>query len=256
MLAGLVTSLSAQEDAERRAEVPKTTTLSVDYSRVQFVENIDPWQFASIQLGERTSHGTLIGRLNYANRFGSNGAQFEADAYPRLWSGAYGYLNVGYSGSSIFPEWRSGAELFVSLPEAYEASIGYRQLRFGGAPTTLFTGAIGKYVGNECYSLRPYVHSSTSGTSASLGLTARHYYADGDHYLGGRVSFGNSPPDQITTDPASLARQSSFSASVNGSGGLSGDVLVTWSLGYEHEELTSSSTRRSVTISTGLRIPF
>ena len=252
----LATPLYAQDDAERRAEVPKTTTLSVDYSRVQFVEDIDPWQIASAQLGQRTSHGTMIGRVNLADRFGSKGAQFEADAYPKLWSGAYGYLNVGYSSSSIFPEWRSGAELFLSLRDAYEASFGYRQLRFGGTPTTLFTGALGKYVGNEWYSLRPYVHSSSSGTSASLGLTARHYYADGDHYVGARASFGNSPPDQVTTDLASLARQRSWSASVGGSGGLTGDLLLNWSLGYEHEELTSTRTRQSWTISTGLRIPL
>ena len=261
-LAGLVVllvvanNLSAQNATERHPEVPRVTTLGVDYSHVSFQQDFDPWNFASVSLGRRTGRGSLIGRVNYANRFGSSGSQVEVDAYPRLTRSTYAYLSVGYSASGIFPAWRSGGELFTSLPRAWEASLGYRQLRFGGAPVTLFTGAVGKYVGDYWFSLRPYMHATGSGTSASANLTSRRYFADGDHYVGGRISYGDTPPDQITPDQAALARVHAFSASAQGSGGLFASVLGTWSLGYDREELALTRIRRSWTAATGLRVPF
>lgn len=253
-LLGIASNLSAQEAAELQARAPRVTTLSVDVSRVSFLEDIDPWSFASASLGHRTSRGSLIGRVNYANRFGGNGTQFEADAYPRLWDGAYAYLSGGYSGSSIFPKWRSGAELFLSLPSAYEASFGYRQLRFSGTPTTLITGAVGRYVGNDWFSLRPYIHASSTGTSASLGLTARRFFADADHYIGGRVSYGSSPPEEVTADALSIARLRSFSANLGGSGDIGNSLLGTWSLGFEREELTATRNRRNWSAGLGMRV--
>lgn len=249
-------NLSAQDATELRPEVPRVTTLVLDYSRVSFQQDLDPWNFASVSLGRRTGRGSLIGRVNYANRFGSSGSQVEVDAYPRLTSSTYAYLSVGYSLSGIFPEWRSGGELFTSLPQAWEASLGYRQLRFGGAPVTLFTGAVGKYAGDYWFSVRPYLRFTDNGTSASASLTSRRYFADGDHYVGGRIAFGGTPPDQGTPDQAALGRAQSFSASAQGSGGLYASVLGTWSLGYEREELALSRIRRSWTAATGLRIPF
>lgn len=247
--------LGAQDATELGREVPKVTTVVVDYSRVGFQESLDPWQYASASIGQRTGAGSLIGRLNFAHRFGSSGTQVEVDAYPHLTSNIYAYASIGYSASSIFPSWRSGGELFTSLPSAWEASLGYRQLRFGGAPVTLFTAAVGKYVSNYWFSLRPYVRATTNGPSASASLTSRRYYADGDHFIGARVGYGSTPPDQAP-DSASLSRTHSFSASVQGSGDLIGRVLGTWSAGYEREELTFTTLRRSWTVSTGLRVPF
>ena len=262
-LAGIVTPVvliasrvSAQSAPEVHPEVPRLTTVGVDYSRTSFQQGLDPWQLASLSLGRRTQHGSLIGRVNYANRFGGSGSQVEVDAYPRLTTKSYAYLNVGYSWSGIFPAWRSGGELFTILPQAWEASIGYRQLRFGGAPVTLFTGAVGKYAGDYWFSLRPYVHATATGTSASAGLTSRRYFADGDHYIGGRISYGGTPPDQVAPDQAALARVHSFNVSAQGSGGVFASVLGTWSIDYDREELALTRIRRSWTAATGLRIPF
>ena len=248
-------TVHAQDATELRREKPKVTTIAVEVSRVGFQENLSPWQYASASIGQRTDAGSVIARLNYANRFGSSGTQIEFDAYPRLTSRMYAYVSLGYSASGIFPSWRSGGELFTSLPNAWEASLGYRQLRFGGAPVTLFTGAVGKYVSDYWFSLRPYVRPTGNGTSGSASITSRRYYADGDHFVGARMSYGSAPPDQAP-DSAALSRTHSFGASIQGSGDLTRHVLGTWSIGYEREELTRTSLRRSWTISTGLRFPF
>ncbi len=247
-------AVGAQEAAETHPAAIHETSVGIDYTYVSFRGDTDPWKLTAFSLSRRTDAGSIIGRVTYANRFATNGVQVEADAYPHLSSRTYAYLNAGYSGSTIFPEWRFGAELFGNLPDAWEASAGFRQLRFGGAPVTLLTGSVGKYIGNYWFSVRPFVRQKPSGTSASGSLTARRYFEDGDHYIGARVSYGNTPSDRLTPDEVN--RSNSFSAGVHGSTGLARRLLGTWSLGYDHEELAPFRIRESVTASAGLKLTF
>lgn len=244
----------AQDAAAARKAAAPVITAAADFSYVSFTGTTDPWRLGSVSLSRRTSAGSFIVRMNYANRFATNGVQVEADAYPRLNDKVYLYLNAGYSSATIFPEWRTGGEVFASLPGAWEASAGFRQLRFGGAPVTLFTGAVGKYIGNYWFSLRPYLRSKEGGLSASAGLTARRYFEDGDHWVGAAASYGSSPTDRITPD--AVARTHALSLSVNGSTGLTPRLLATWTLGHDAEELSPGNTRTSTTVTAGLKLTF
>ena len=246
----------AQDAAELRKDFKAVNSFGVDYSYVGFEDGLDPWHLTALSLGRRTARGSIIGRVTYAHRFGTSGGQVELDAYPRLSANTYAYLSVGYSPSSIFPTWRSGGELFITLPDSWETSAGYRQLRFDGVPITLFTAAVGKYVGNYWFSLRPFVRQADAGISASANITARRYFEDGDHYLGARVGYGRTPPDQGTPDPLSLARTHAFSANVHGAGDIHIGLLGTWSLGYDREEIDQSHVRKSWTAAAGLRFLF
>ena len=246
--------LLAQDASAARTPAAPSITAAADFSYVSFSGTTDPWRLSSVAIARRTTSGTFIARVNYANRFATDGVQVEADAYPRLNDKVYLYLNAGYSSAAIFPEWRSGGEAFVSLPGAWEASAGFRQLRFGGVPVTLFTGAVGKYIGNYWLSLRPYLHSKDGGLSASAGLTARRYFEDGDHWVGASASYGSSPTDRITPD--AVGRTHAFSLSLNGSTGLSSRALATWTLGHDAEELTPGHTRMSTTVTAGLKLSF
>ena len=243
-----------QEATVARATTVPTTGIAADASYVSFSGDTDPWRLASVALTRRTAAGSFIARVNYANRFATDGVQVEADAYPRLNKTVYLYLNAGYSSATVFPEWRAGGEVFTSLPNAWEASLGFRQLRFGGAPVTLITGAVGKYIGNYWLSLRPYLRSKDSGLSASAGLTARRYFEDGDHWVGAAASYGSSPTDRITPD--AVGRTHALSLSLNGSTGLTPRLLATWTLGHDAEELAPGRTRNSVTASAGFKLAF
>ncbi|MDQ6717148.1 MAG: YaiO family outer membrane beta-barrel protein [Gemmatimonadota bacterium] len=259
LAAVLVTALSADAlSAQTTPAVKKQTEVKsyvvADIGYVNFREDLDPWKLASLSLGRTTSSGSLIARLNYANRFKISGIQMEADAYPRINSTTYAYLNVGYSQSDIFPAWRFGGELFKSLPNAWEASLGFRQLRFSGTPVTLYTGAVGKYVGDYWVSVRPYLHFEPSGTSASAGVTARRYFADGDHYVGLRASYGSGASDAITPDQ--LSRKSSYSLGVHGSGGPWLRRVGTWSVAFDHEQFSPQNIRRSWTGTAGMKFKF
>ena len=243
-----------QGGSDRRPLVAASSSLAVDYTLDYFQGTIDPWHTVALSAGHRTEKGSIIGRLNLANRFATSGVQIEADAYPSLGDHAYAYLNVGYSGSTIFPNWRSGGEVFASLPDALEASLGFRQLRFGGAPITLLTGSVGKYTGNYWFSLRPFVREKDTGLSASATLTVRRYYEDTNDYIGMRVGYGSTPTDRLTS--VDLTRTSSASAGVHGSRTIRPRTFGTWSFGYDREELTPGRFRNRWELSGGLKFEY
>lgn len=247
-------SLRAQDAVPPQERAVERTSLGADVGYVNFNGDIDPWTLASVSLSHRDARGTLIGRVNVADQFSTTGAQVEADAYPALGGSRYAYLNVGYSSASIFPAWRFGAEVYTGLPNAYEASVGFRQLRFSGTPVTLFTGSIGKYIGNYWLSARPYIRSKDSGLSASAGLTVRRYYETSDEYIGARASYGTTPSDRvIATD---LQRTSAFAADVHGSRRLAQKLFGTWTLGYSREEIVVGRFRNRLEVDAGMRVDF
>jgi len=243
----------AQEIAVKAASEP-VTFVSGELSHVSFSGDTDAWRLASVALWRRSSAGTFIARVNYARRFATDGLQVEADAYPRVSDKVYLYFNAGYSGATVFPAWRSGAEVFTALPAAWEASVGVRQLRFHGVPVTMLTGAVGKYVGNYWISLRPYLRTRDGTTSATTTLQARRFFEDGDHWVGAVVTAGGSPTERVTPDAVGLTH--TFGVAVNGSTGLSPRLLATWAIGHDAERLSPGNTRRSFTVTAGLRRSF
>lgn len=153
-----------------------------------------PMVYSSVSYSRQTSAGSIIPKINYANRFETHGLQYELDFYPKLSKTFYAYLNYGYSNAPIFPDHRVGAELYTNLPNAFETSFGVRYLDFTTTKATVFTGSLGLYRGNYYFSLRPYVTPQDNGDfSLSGGLLARKYLKDGDNYLGLNAGMGYSP---------------------------------------------------------------
>ncbi len=166
---------------------------TVDFFNAGF--NRDPWQITTLAYGRKTKLGTIIARSNYAKRFGSNGFQFETDAYPKVFENSYAYINYGFSQNSIFPKNRFGAELYHNFPKAFEGSVGMRYLSFTSSGVDIYTATIGKYIGNYWISARTFVTPDPGGTSVSGILQSRRYFSDPENYLGLRLGYGISPDD-------------------------------------------------------------
>jgi YaiO family outer membrane protein len=246
---------AAQGEPEQRAARAQQTIVGIDYNYAWFQGDIDPWNMGALLIGQRRASGSFVARMNLARRFATNGTQFEADVYPTLGKKAYAYLNAGYSGSAVFPEWRFGGEFFRTLPRAFEASAGFRQLRFAGSdPVTLFTGSVGRYSGNYWYSLRPYFRDKDNGLSASATVTARRYYADADNWIGGRIAYGPSPSDDLLL--SQLARTSTRSMALNASRSTSPRAVTLWRFSFEREELSASRFRNHWEAGAGLRLRY
>ncbi|MDR6843570.1 YaiO family outer membrane beta-barrel protein [Flavobacterium granuli] len=152
----------------------------------------NPAQYYSIKYGRETKYGSITAKINFNRRFEENGVQYEVDLYPKITKGLYGYLNAGYSNSSLFPESKYGAELFKSLPKGFEVSLGFRSLIYD-TTTNIFTGSVTWYTGNSYWSLRSYVTPSDTGTSLSGALTYRLYRKDADNYFSAAIGAGYSP---------------------------------------------------------------
>lgn len=164
-----------------------------DYFQDDF--NRDPWSMISLQYSRKTKFGTIIPKINLADKFGTNGIQAEIDIWPKISKNNYGYLNYGFSSSAVFPENRFGAEWYHNFPKAFEGSLGLRILDFGVESTEIYTASFGKYFSNNWASFRGYMTPDTSGVSFSGAVQFRHYLGDPENYLNMKIGYGISPDD-------------------------------------------------------------
>ncbi len=168
--------------------------LSYDYT--YFDRRFDqPWHLLSLTYSRQTKLGTVAGRINYANKFGDGGVQGEIDAYPHISNTFYAYVNLGYSGSDIFPKYRSGFSLYANLPRSFEAELGFRYLYFSSS-TWVYTASVGKYYRNFWFNLRTYLTPGENNLSKSFHFTTRYYTAGADDFIMLGVGTGISPDDQ------------------------------------------------------------
>lgn len=206
----------------------------VSYRTDQFTDVFDPWHFGVFQLRRATPIGSIIGRVRYGNRFGTNGTQYEIDAYPSITDGLSAYLNAGYSSSSIFPQYRFGISIYKSLPHSFQIEGGLRYLDFESSQVTIYTASLSKYYGNYLFTGRTYIRPSSSGTSTSVGLLMRRYFGGPETYIELNGSGGSSPADiEFQQDVQQL---NSWDLSIGGQIPLSYRTFVEGSFGYDREE--------------------
>ena len=186
----------ARSLGESIRNVSSKNELGLDYEYVYFDQRFDdPWHLVSVDYARNTKLGSIIGRVNYANRFNSNGTQVVIDAYPSISDTFYAYVSGGIASSgSIFPEYRVGASLYANLPAAFEGEAGFRMLSFD-EQTWIYTASIGKYISNFWLNARTYLTPDNENVSQSYALTARYYIAGADDFLSLSVGTGISPDD-------------------------------------------------------------
>ncbi|MGR3811540.1 YaiO family outer membrane beta-barrel protein [Jiulongibacter sp. NS-SX5] len=167
--------------------------VSASYSIDHFTQIYDPMHYYSVSYNRDTPLGSIIGKMNVNQKFGTTGTQFEIDSYPSIANGLYAYVNVGHSQSSIFPSWRYGFQLYKSLPKSFEASVGIRSLKFSESYTHILTGSLGKYMGNSFLFFTPYLIPSDEGWSKSGNITFRNYGDNEDIFWAITAGMGFSP---------------------------------------------------------------
>jgi YaiO family outer membrane protein len=159
-----------------------------------FDQRYDPAIYSSISLRRQTLAGSIIPRINYSNRNGVNGLQYDLDFYPKFSKRFYAYLNYGYSNSSIYPNHKVGGDLYVNLPGAMEFSAGGRYISFATRSTSVLTNSIGHYRGNYYFSLRSYIRPKEDNLIGVSGnLLIRKYLKDAENFMGINVGMGFSP---------------------------------------------------------------
>ncbi len=182
--------------ADRVQDNASVNKIGVTYDYIHFDKEFNaPWQLASLEYGRQTSLGSIIGYVNYANRFNTNGVQYELDAYPHISKTFYAYVSGAYSDNvGVFPKTRAGFSLYANLPASFEAEAGFRYLHFTG-DTWMYTASIGKYYKSFWFNFRTYLTPSNSSISQSYSVHVRYYTGGADDYLSLGVGTGISPDD-------------------------------------------------------------
>lgn len=130
--------------------------------------------------------GVLIVKYNQTYRFGETDHQFGLEAYPRLWSKAYGRFELVYATPAVaYPRMSYLAEVYQGFFSAAEASLGVWRLNFPGRAVTVALGSLGYYLG----SYYPYVrfnYGSDEGRHAFswVANVRRYFSAENYVYLG------------------------------------------------------------------------
>lgn len=240
---------SAKAELRRLKRAQMRYTASLSYRHDAFRGGRAPWRFGTVTLSRSTPIGSVIGRLQYANRFSTGGVKVGVDAYPSLAKGLYAYVNAGYSRSSIFPRYRLGGSLYKSLPWSTTAEVGARYLNFGGGGTLIYTASLTKYDGSYMFRGGTYVTPSGIGTSVSVNGMVRRYLGDAQTYVGASGSIGSSPAGTEAFEE-DFQRTRSWSISAHAQWALNQRTRIGASLGYDLEEFSARTQRRvSTTVS-------
>jgi len=130
--------------------------------------------------------GVLILKYNQTYRFGDTDHQFGLEAYPRLWSKAYGHFELDYGTPAVaFPRLSYLAEIYQGFLSAAEASLGAWRMSFPGRAVTVALGSLGYYVGNYYPYVRLNYSRDQGQYSFSWTLNVRRYFsAENYFYLG------------------------------------------------------------------------
>jgi len=154
----------------------------------------DPMIYSSLEYKRETKLGSIIPRINFSNRFQTNGIQYELDAYPKFSEKFYAYTNYAFSDAPIFPAHRAGVELYANLPKSVEVSVGARYMAFNDQQASIITGSVGLYKGNYYLSARPYITNSKDMPLGVSGtILGRKYLKDRENYFGFIAGYGFTP---------------------------------------------------------------
>lgn len=227
--------------------------IKFDITHDEFDQTFSPSSLETISYSKAFPIGAVIPKITHASRFGTEGLQYEIESYPRILKNYYGYLDLAYSTDSIFPNYRFGAEIFHNFPNAWEVSFGFRSLYFTNSETWIFTGSVGKYIGNYYYLTRLYYTPNNIGPSYSLSANVRYYLSD-ESYIGGGLGAGLST-DQTTWNK-SITQGDSKKISAEIYYGVYKDLYIQSSLTLSTEKLPNGSYRQQTSLSAGIEKRF
>lgn len=154
-----------------------------------------PWNLYSLYYMRTEKFGSLIGRVNYADRRDATGYQFELEAYPKHKYG-YSYVNAALSNSLIFPKFKFAYSYFLPFAKSYEAEVGVRYLD-SYFNYTSYTASLGKDFGSYWLNAKTYITPNGGKVAAAYILTGRYYFKDSNEkYVTAIAGYGFSPDDR------------------------------------------------------------
>ena len=128
----------------------------------------------------------LVFKWDQTKRFGRGDSQFGMEAYPRLWKGGSAYLDLNYSSNAVlYPKLSYLVEIYQALSGAFDASLGYRFLKFEPNLVSVYFGSLGVYYGSFYSVLRVYFSPKSNDSKISWLFLTRRYFTDRNYIFFG-----------------------------------------------------------------------
>ncbi|KEO73966.1 hypothetical protein EL17_07375 [Anditalea andensis] len=218
--------------------------IGVNYSFTKFDrDGVGPWHLTGLQYIRERSWGTLIGRINYADRqsFGesiSSGVQYELDSYVFTGRNGYTYLSGAYSNSIVFPKVRLGLTYFHNYTNGWESELGVRYVEMGGRNFRSGLLGIGKYIGSFWINGRSFIQNESSNYYPAFTLTSRYYFNTRFDYIQAIAGYGTSPDERATLNQfESRVAMDSYRAGLGYFRLWNKHILTGTQFTYNHQEL-------------------
>jgi YaiO family outer membrane protein len=135
--------------------------------------------------GDRAQFVVDAGR---AWRAGGHDDHIGLEAYPRLWKGAYGYLDLSLAPKAeLVPSSSFHLEIYQSLLTRFEVSLGARTTGFTGGHVSMAVASGAAYLGAWYPHVRLFWAGAEAGASFTWTAGLRRYFTDTSYVWG---SFG------------------------------------------------------------------
>lgn len=154
------------------------------------------WDYSSLFYMRELDIGRVGGRINYAQRLGFSGQQYELDISPRINRNLYvDFVAATAKVAELFPNTLMGAEAFLNIPNAVEVSAGGKYARIDRTFLRTYTASLNFYPEGWWVNFRPFFFVPKDTKNKSLLYTARvrKYFSSVDHFVGLSAGFGRSP---------------------------------------------------------------
>lgn len=195
-----ITQLIFQLESKLRSD-----RAGLNYSLTTFDrKGYGPWHLLGFQYIRERQWGSLIGRINYADRLSSgqsiaDGIQYEAESYFFTGKNNYSYVSAAFSNDLVFPKIRLGYSFYQNFKKGWEGDLGLRYLKTqdGTEFNTVVIG-LGKYIGSYWINLRTFIQNEEQAYYPAVTFTTRYYFDTRFDYVTLTAGYGSSPEERTT----------------------------------------------------------
>ena len=158
-------------------------------------EQLPEWREGMVSARQNTAAGPVVARLSRVERGPLSDERLEIEAYPAF---PHGYIALGAglaTGATVYARSTASAEVYGSLTDQVEASVGYRRMNFDTG-IDMMGGSLGAYAGSFLVGVRG--SRVLRGGGSSVALSARRFVGDEGAYVGAALATGSVPVELRT----------------------------------------------------------
>jgi YaiO family outer membrane protein len=152
----------------------------------------------------------VVVKAERLRRAGASDDRIGLEAYPQLWKGAYGYIDLGLApNAAAVPGSSVHLEVYQAVLKRYEVSFGARRMSFAGDGVTVLAASAAAYWGAWYPNARFQLADSGAGNGLTWMAGLRRYLADASYVWAnagrGARSLETASAEEILTRPAWFA---------------------------------------------------